>query len=66
MDLTDLMFTRLMARFYSLLDCNDSKYLIARAIQFFVPGIPQVYYVGLLAGKNDLEAVARYRRKPRN
>ena len=44
---------------YSLLACNDSKYLIARAIQFFVPGIPQVYYVGLLAGKNDLEAVAR-------
>lgn len=45
--------------FYSLLDCNDSAYLIARAIQFFTPGIPQVYYVGLLAGKNDTEAVAQ-------
>lgn len=44
--------------YYSLLDCNDSAYLIARAIQFFTPGIPQVYYVGLLAGKNDAEAVA--------
>jgi sucrose phosphorylase len=43
--------------FYSLVDCNDSAYLIARAIQFFVPGVPQVYYVGFLAGKNDLEAV---------
>jgi sucrose 6(F)-phosphate phosphorylase len=43
--------------YYSLLDCNDSAYLIARAIQFFAPGIPQVYYVGLLAGKNDIEAV---------
>jgi len=43
--------------YYSMLDCNDSAYLIARAIQFFTPGIPQVYYVGLLAGKNDNEAV---------
>lgn len=39
--------------YYSLLGCDDSAYLAARAIQFFVPGIPQVYYVGLLAGKND-------------
>ncbi len=45
--------------YYSLLDCNDSAYLIARAIQFFTPGIPQVYYVGLLAGSNDLEAVKK-------
>ncbi len=39
--------------FYSLLDCNDDAYIAARAIQFFTPGVPQVYYVGLLAGKND-------------
>jgi sucrose phosphorylase len=39
--------------YYSLLGCDDNAYLIARAIQFFTPGIPQVYYVGLLAGKND-------------
>jgi len=45
--------------YYSMLDCNDSAYLISRAIQFFTPGIPQVYYVGLLAGKNDTEAVAQ-------
>ena len=43
--------------YYSMLDCNDDAYLAARAIQFFVPGIPQVYYVGLLAGENDLEKV---------
>lgn len=30
------------------------RYLLARAIQFFLPGIPQVYYMGLLAGHNDL------------
>jgi sucrose phosphorylase len=45
--------------YYSLLDCNDAAYLVARAIQFFTPGIPQVYYVGLLAGKNDVEAVTQ-------
>ncbi len=39
--------------YYSLLGCDDTSYLIARAIQFFTPGVPQVYYVGLLAGKND-------------
>ena len=36
-----------------MLGCDDDAYLVARALQFFVPGIPQVYYVGLLAGKND-------------
>jgi sucrose 6(F)-phosphate phosphorylase len=45
--------------FYSVLNCNDDAYLSARAIQFFVPGIPQVYYVGLLAGENDEEAVKK-------
>ncbi len=43
--------------YYSVLDCDDDAYLAARAIQFFAPGIPQVYYVGLLAGENDLERV---------
>jgi len=45
--------------FYDALGRNDSAYLSARAIQFFVPGIPQVYYVGLLAGCNDMELLAR-------
>lgn len=43
--------------YYSALNCNDNAYLAARAIQFFTPGIPQVYYVGLLAGENDVENV---------
>jgi sucrose phosphorylase len=38
---------------------NDRNYLLARAIQFFLPGIPQVYYVGLLAGHNDMELLAK-------
>lgn len=41
--------------YYSALGNNDDAYLLARAIQFFAPGIPQVYYVGMLAGENDLE-----------
>jgi sucrose phosphorylase len=45
--------------FYDALGCRDNEYLIARAIQFFAPGIPQVYYVGLLAGKNDMELLSR-------
>jgi len=45
--------------YYSVLDHNDDAYLSARALQFFVPGIPQVYYMGLLAGENDAEAVRR-------
>ncbi|MBN2044243.1 MAG: sucrose phosphorylase [Anaerolineales bacterium] len=43
--------------YYSMLGCDDDAYLVARAIQFFTPGVPQVYYVGLLAGENDQEAV---------
>jgi len=43
--------------YYSALDCDDDAYLAARAIQFFAPGIPQVYYVGLLVGKNDQAGV---------
>lgn len=45
--------------YYSVLDCEDDAYLAARAIQFFTPGVPQVYYVGLLAGENDLENVKK-------
>lgn len=45
--------------FYDALARNDAAYLSARAIQFFLPGIPQVYYVGLLAGHNDVDLLAR-------
>lgn len=43
--------------YYSALECNDDSYLAARTIQFYTPGIPQVYYVGLLAGENDIKLV---------
>lgn len=45
--------------YYDALGRDDRDYLIARAIQFFAPGTPQVYYVGALAGRNDVELVER-------
>ncbi len=45
--------------YYSALGSDDDTYLAARAIQFFAPGIPQVYYVGMLAGENDDEMVKK-------
>lgn len=38
---------------------DAEAYLAARAIQLFLPGIPQIYYVGLLGGTNDMELLAR-------
>ena len=45
--------------FYDALGRDDGAYLLARAIQFFAPGVPQVYYVGLLAGENDMGLLSR-------
>lgn len=47
--------------FYDALGRRDAEYLIARAIQCFIPGIPQIYYVGLLAGGNDMDLLERTR-----
>ena len=44
--------------FYDALGRDDDRYLLARALQFWTPGIPQVYYVGLLAGVNDMDLLA--------
>lgn len=41
--------------YYSALGNDDRAYMLARTIQCFAPGIPQIYYVGLLAGENDIE-----------
>jgi sucrose phosphorylase len=45
--------------YYDALGRDDRKYVLARMLQFFTPGVPQVYYVGLLAGVNDMELLAR-------
>jgi len=45
--------------FFDAMGRDETAYLLARAIQFFLPGVPQVYYVGLLAGHNDMDLLAR-------
>ncbi len=54
----DVDVHQLNCTYYSALGEDDDRYLAARAIQLFARGIPQLYYVGLLAGANDDEAVA--------
>jgi sucrose phosphorylase len=41
------------ATFFSTLGGETVSYLLARAVQHFLPGRPQVYYVGLLGGFDD-------------
>ena len=45
--------------YYDALGRRDLDYLIARAIQFWAPGVPQVYYVGALGGVNDMDLLAK-------
>jgi len=49
---------QLNCTYWAAIGRDDDAYLAARAIQLFAPGIPQLYYVGLLAGDNDPEGVA--------
>ncbi len=45
--------------YFDALGRNENHYLLARAIQFFVPGVPQVYYMGFFAEPNDMELLAK-------
>lgn len=45
--------------YFDALGRNEQQYLMARLLQFLLPGVPQVYYVGLLAGTNDVDLLAR-------
>lgn len=50
---------QLNCTYYSAMGGDDERYLAARAIQLFAKGVPQVYYVGLLAGENDVVTLER-------
>jgi len=50
---------QLNCTYYSAMGADDERYLAARAIQLFAKGVPQIYYVGLLAGENDVVALER-------
>ncbi len=53
------IYYQVNATYYSALGEDDRKMLAARALQIFMPGKPQVWYLDVFAGKNDHEAVAR-------
>jgi len=50
---------QLNTTYFSALGEDEDAYVLARAVQLFIPGIPQVYYVGLLAGKNDTQTFTK-------
>ncbi len=45
--------------FFEALASDDDAHVLARLIQVLVPGIPQVYYAGLLAAPNDVALLER-------
>ncbi len=54
-DYNNLDIYKINCTYYSVLGNNGQAYLLARVLQCFAQGIPQIYYVGLLAGENDIE-----------
>lgn len=53
------MYYQVNATYYSALGESDDAMLLARAIQLFMPGKPQVWYLDLFGGRNDHAAVER-------
>lgn len=51
-----ISYYQVNATFFSALGEDEQKLRLARAIQMFMPGTPQVWYLDLFAGKNDYEA----------
>ena len=51
-----ISYYQINATFFSALGENDQKMILARAIQMFMPGIPQVWYLDIFAGKNNYQA----------
>ncbi|WP_304233372.1 hypothetical protein [Jiulongibacter sediminis] len=51
-----LSYYQVNATYFSALGEDEQKMLLARAIQLFMPGIPQIWYLDVFAGANDYEA----------
>jgi sucrose phosphorylase len=51
-----ISYYQINATFFSALGEDGKKLLLARAIQMFMPGIPQIWYLDVFAGKNNYEA----------
>ena len=52
------IYYQVNATYYSALGADDRKMLLARALQLFMPGKPQIWYLDLFMGKNDLKAAS--------
>ena len=53
------VYYQVNATYYSALGESDRRMEMARAIQLFMPGKPQIWYLDLFAGRNDYEAMRR-------
>ena len=51
-----ISYYQVNATFFSALGEDPAKLLLARAIQMFMPGVPEVWYLDIFAGTNDYEA----------
>jgi sucrose phosphorylase len=54
-----IAYYQVNATYFSALGEDEQKLRLARAIQLFTPGIPQVWYLDLFAGRNDYLAADR-------
>ena len=53
------MYYQVNATYFSALGEDEARLVFSRAVQIFMPGKPQVWYLDLFAGKNDLDAVKK-------
>ena len=51
-----ISYYQVNATYFSALGEDEQKLRLARAIQMFTPGVPQVWYLDLFAGTNDYAA----------
>lgn len=58
-DGTKISYYQVNATFFSALGESEDRLRLARAIQLFVPGMPQIWYLDLFAGPNDDDAADR-------
>jgi sucrose phosphorylase len=54
-----ISYYQVNATYFSALGESEQKLLFARAIQMFMPGIPQIWYLDIFAGMNDYAAVEK-------
>ena len=61
-----ISYYQINATFFSALGEVPEKLLLARAVQMFMPGLPEVWYLDIFAGTNDYQAADRIGHKDIN